>query len=179
MVTTGLSRGVINSRIGRIKRVFRWAVSEQLAPPSLVVALDTVMGLQRGRTAARETKPVMPISDEVVEKTLPCLPDVVADMVRIQRLSHATKSTSDSISADVNATFRASRSSLATTSVAFDRRQWPTPSPIPRGPFACRFRLPGTQRELGLRDLANPSTADRWASRPSPELPWALVETRM
>jgi integrase len=87
MVAGGVSRGVINSRIGKIKRIFRWAVSEQLAPPSVVVALDTVMGLQRGRTAAREPNPVMPVSDEVVEKTLPCLPEVVADMVRFQRLT--------------------------------------------------------------------------------------------
>jgi integrase len=87
MVAAGLSRGVINSRIGKIKRFFRWIVSEQLAPPTLVVGLATVMGLQRGRTPARETDPVMPVSDEVVEKTLSHLPEVVADMVRFQRLT--------------------------------------------------------------------------------------------
>lgn len=62
MVATGLSRGVINSRIAKIKRIFRWAVSEQLAPPNLLVGLQMVMGLQKGPTPARETKPVMPIS---------------------------------------------------------------------------------------------------------------------
>ena len=87
MVTSGLSRGVVNSRIGKIKRVFRWAVSEQLAPSSLVVGLETVAGLQRGRTSAREADPVTPVSDEVVEKTLRHLPEVVADMVRFQRLT--------------------------------------------------------------------------------------------
>ena len=44
-------------------------------------------GLQKGRTPARETEPVVPVSDEVVEKTLPILPEVVADMVRFQRLT--------------------------------------------------------------------------------------------
>ena len=87
MITSGLSRGVINSRISKIKRIFRWAVSEQLATPSVIVGLQTVMGLQRGRTLARETRPVAPVSDEVVEKTLAFLPDVVADMVRFQRLT--------------------------------------------------------------------------------------------
>ena len=87
MITTGLSRSVINSRIGKIKRIFRWAVSEQLALPSLLVGLQAVMGLQRGRTAAREPKPIMPVSDEVVDQTLPCLPELVADMVRFQRLT--------------------------------------------------------------------------------------------
>ncbi|MCY2989942.1 MAG: site-specific integrase [Planctomycetota bacterium] len=87
MIDARLCRNVINSRISKIKRVFRWAVSEELAPASVVTALATVAGLEAGRTAARETKPVKPVADEVVEKTLPSLPDVVADMVRLQRLS--------------------------------------------------------------------------------------------
>ena len=87
MTTARLSRGVINSRVGKIKRFFRWAVSEQLAPPTLIVALQTVAGLQRGRTPARETKPVTAVSDEVVEKTIAHLPPVVADMVRFQRFT--------------------------------------------------------------------------------------------
>ena len=87
MIAADLSRGVINSRIAKIRRIFRWAVSEQLAAPSIIVGLQTVMGLQRGRTTARETKPIAPVSDEVVEKTLACLPDTVADMVRFQRLT--------------------------------------------------------------------------------------------
>jgi integrase len=87
MLKGRLSRGVINSRIAKIKRIFRWAVSEELALPNLVVALGTVAGLQRGRTSARETKPIAPVADDVVEKTLPELPDVVADMVRFQRLT--------------------------------------------------------------------------------------------
>jgi integrase len=87
MVEAGLSRSGINGRVAKIKRIFRWAASEQLAPPSLLVGLQTVMGLQKGRTSGRETRPVMPISDEVVEKTLPYLPEVVADMVRFQRFT--------------------------------------------------------------------------------------------
>jgi hypothetical protein len=53
MTEDGLSRGVIDSRIGKVKRIFRWAVSEELALASLMHALDTVSGLQQGRTAAR------------------------------------------------------------------------------------------------------------------------------
>jgi integrase len=83
----GLARHTVNARIGVIKRVFRWAVSEEMAPPSLAHALDTVRGLQRGRTDARETAPVLPVDDAVVKVTLPHLPPVVADMVRFQRLT--------------------------------------------------------------------------------------------
>ena len=84
MIEEGLSRGVINSRIGKVKRMFRWAVSEELAPASLVHSLDAVMGLQKGRTKARESDPVEP-----VDQTLPFLPSTVADMARFQRLTGA------------------------------------------------------------------------------------------
>ena len=87
MVDSGLTRQGINARVNRIKRVFRWAVSEQLAPVDVIIALATVAGLEAGRTAAPETKPVTPVSDGVVEATLPWLSDIVADMVRLQRLT--------------------------------------------------------------------------------------------
>jgi integrase len=87
MIKDGLTRQGINARINRIKRVIRWAVSEELAPAMLIQALETVGGLEAGRTSAPETVPVAPVSDEVVGKTLPHLPGVVADMVRFQRLT--------------------------------------------------------------------------------------------
>lgn len=86
MIEEGLSRPVINSRIGKIKRVFRWAVSEQLCPPAVLQGLQAVMGLQRGRTEASEPPLIEPVSDEAINATLPHLPAVVADMVRLQRL---------------------------------------------------------------------------------------------
>lgn len=89
MIQENLSRGVINNRVGKIKRMFRWAVSEELAPPSLSHALASVQGLQKGRTEARETAPIGPVEDHVVDATLPHLPTVVADMVRLQRLTGA------------------------------------------------------------------------------------------
>jgi integrase len=49
--------------------------------------LLTVPGLKKGRTTAREPKPIGPVEDVVVEATLPYLPEVVADMVRLQRLT--------------------------------------------------------------------------------------------
>ncbi|MFN9918051.1 MAG: site-specific integrase, partial [Pirellulaceae bacterium] len=42
--------------------------------------------LKKGRTTAKERDPVKPVSDAVVEQTLPHMPPVVADMVRLQRL---------------------------------------------------------------------------------------------
>ncbi len=82
-----LCRNVVNRRIGRIKRVFKWAVAEELVPPSAYHALQTVAGLRFGRTNARETQPVKPVDDEHVELVLPFLTPHVAAMVRVQRLT--------------------------------------------------------------------------------------------
>jgi integrase len=86
MVESGLSRPYINEQIAHIKRAFRWAVAQQLVPASLHQALTAVPGLKKGRTTAREPDPIGPVSDDVVDTTLPHLPAVVADMVRFQRL---------------------------------------------------------------------------------------------
>ncbi len=87
MVDGGLSRGVINNRIGRIKRIFKWAVADELIPPATYEALRAVPGLKYGRTEARETEPVQPVDDEIVDRTIPFLSPQVAAMVQLQRLT--------------------------------------------------------------------------------------------
>lgn len=89
MIDADLSRGVINGYIGRIRRMFRWAVEQELIPVTVYQALLAVRELAKGRTVARETRPILPVDDATVEATLPHLPDVVADMVRLQRLTGA------------------------------------------------------------------------------------------
>src|SRR5207248_1265131 len=58
MVEAGLCRTTVNQRIGCIKRIFKWAASEELVPPSVYHGLQSVEGLRRGRSGAREPKPV-------------------------------------------------------------------------------------------------------------------------
>jgi integrase len=87
MVEDGLSRKLINQRVGRIKRMFKWGAAAELIPASIPQALAMVEGLRRGRTEARETKPVRPVDDWAVDATLPHLPAVVADMVRLHRFT--------------------------------------------------------------------------------------------
>lgn len=85
----GLARPTINYRIGKIKRVFKWAVSEELIPATISQALLTVQGLQRGRTAAREPAPVKPVPVAIVEETLPHMPKPVATLAQLQLLTAA------------------------------------------------------------------------------------------
>ena len=57
-----LARKLINQRIGRVRRMFRWAVENEMVPASAYHGLLAVRGLQRGRSEARETEEVRPVS---------------------------------------------------------------------------------------------------------------------
>lgn len=87
MIDLGWSRPWINQSIRRIRRAFRWGVEEELVPESVHRALASVAGLKAGRTEAPEPDPVKPVSDEMVETTLPHLTPTLATMVRLQRLT--------------------------------------------------------------------------------------------
>ena len=82
-----LCRKEINKRLGRIKRVFKWAVSEELVLSSVFEGLRSVEGLRVGRTTARDNEPVKPVEDFVVESTLRFLSPQVRAMIQIQRLT--------------------------------------------------------------------------------------------
>jgi integrase len=83
----GLSRNVANHRIGRIKRIFKWGVSEELVPGSVLEALRSVDGLRYGRTNARETEPVKPVEQSHVEAVLLSVAPQVAAMIQLQMLT--------------------------------------------------------------------------------------------
>ena len=83
------SRKYINKQVNRLVLMFSWACENELTQPAVHLALREVRGLKKGRTKAREIKPVSPVDDRVVDATLPYLPEIVADMVRFQRLTGA------------------------------------------------------------------------------------------
>jgi integrase len=87
MIDSGLCRNVVNQRVACVKRIFRWAVAEELVPPSIVTALAAVEPLRRTRSGVRETPPVRPVSDEHVQAVLPFLPPTLRAMVQLQRLT--------------------------------------------------------------------------------------------
>jgi integrase len=80
-------RNSINQRLSGIKRMFCWAVEEELVPPSVYHGLQAVRGLKRGRSGARETEPVNPVPEGWVRKTMEFLPPTVAAMVELQMLT--------------------------------------------------------------------------------------------
>jgi hypothetical protein len=84
MIQSCWTRKLINQRVGRIRRVFKWAAAEQLVPIAVHQALAAVPGLQAGRTKARGSPPVEHVAVEHVEATLPYLNRQVAGIVRFQ-----------------------------------------------------------------------------------------------
>jgi integrase len=87
MIRAGWSRRSINKQIGRIVRMFAWGVAQELVRPDVAHGLREVPGLRKGRTQAKESSPVLPVDDAVVQATIHRLPPIVADMVRLQRLT--------------------------------------------------------------------------------------------
>jgi hypothetical protein len=84
MVDGGLCRKRINKDVARIRRLFRWAGAKRIIPASVFHELATLEGLRAGRSRAKETAPVGPVALDIVNATLPYLPEVVADLVRLQ-----------------------------------------------------------------------------------------------
>ena len=87
MVKSGLCRNECNKRTGRIVRLFKWAVSEELAPASVHHALRAVTGLRRGRSEVRESEPVKPVPDAFVDAVRLFVARQVWAMIELQRLT--------------------------------------------------------------------------------------------
>ncbi len=87
MVRSGLARSTVNARVHRIRRAFRWGVSRERIPESVLGRLRSVESLTAGRSEAREPEAIEPVSVEHVESTIPLLVQPVAAMVRVQHLT--------------------------------------------------------------------------------------------
>jgi integrase len=83
-IAKGSARDYINKQCQRIVRIVKWWVAEQVVEPSLYQAIKCVDPLRKGRCDCPETEPVKPVDDATIEKTMPHLSPVIADMVRLQ-----------------------------------------------------------------------------------------------
>lgn len=92
LVDQGRPRVTCNRVVKAVRRLFKWAASQELIPVATSDALATVDPLRAHRTTAPELPPVRPVSDEVLEATIAHLPRVVADMARLHRLTGARPS---------------------------------------------------------------------------------------
>ena len=87
MTGKGWSRGYANKQVNRVKRMFRWAVAEEMVPASVIHALSAVPAIRRGEPGVRETARVVPVPEPVLAAVLPLLSPTVRAMVDLQRLT--------------------------------------------------------------------------------------------
>jgi integrase len=83
----GLSRGVINRRIARIKRMFRWATENELLPSSAYHGLASVAGLPKGRCEAKDPPPIGPVPEAHVDAIREHVARQVWAMIQLQRFT--------------------------------------------------------------------------------------------
>jgi hypothetical protein len=89
MIEFGWVRSQINKHVSRIKRMFRWATENELLLPTVHHALAAVAGLRYGRSEAKESRPVRPVADHIVDLTIKHMSRTAAGMVQFQRLTGA------------------------------------------------------------------------------------------
>jgi integrase len=87
MIEQNWCRSHVNHQIGRIKRIFKWAVENEKVSPSVLHGLQAVAGLRAGRADTRESEPVKPVSEQQINETLPLVSRQVGAMIRLQQLA--------------------------------------------------------------------------------------------
>lgn len=87
MIADELCISTINARVNRIRRVFQWLASEELIGAEIWHGLKAVAPLRPGRTAARMSEPVQPVTEEYVEAVARAAPETIAAMIRLQMLT--------------------------------------------------------------------------------------------
>jgi len=87
LIADKLCRNVINQRISIIKRMFRWAVSQETCSAYTLTSLNSVESLKRGRSEAKETESVKPARLEDIEIAIRYATPTVAAMLRLQTLT--------------------------------------------------------------------------------------------
>jgi integrase len=87
LVDQGLCRREVNRRVGKVKRMIKWGVEEEMAPPSVFHGLLAVEGLRRGRSRAKDHEPVRPVADARVQAIKPFVSRHVWAMIELQRVT--------------------------------------------------------------------------------------------
>jgi len=85
-VEQGLGRKTVNKSVRVIRQAFKYGKKFGWVSAETYLALQEVDNLKKGHTKAHEYRKIKPVALAVVEKTLPFMPPVIDDMVRVQLL---------------------------------------------------------------------------------------------
>ena len=88
-VRDGIRRNTVNANMGIIKRCFKWGVAQELVPATILHGLNAVSGLRAGRTEAKESEPVQPVSESAITAAKAHLGHTLRSMIELQLLTGA------------------------------------------------------------------------------------------
>ncbi len=90
MVAKGWTRGTINAEVGRIRRVFRFAVENELLKDATVLQkLEAVSPLLVGRTKAPDNSPREAVPQEYIDAVKKLVSERCCDLIDLQLLTGA------------------------------------------------------------------------------------------
>ena len=81
------SRKYVNGQVGRIRRIFKWAVSQELLPAAVHQGLGTLESLRPGQTVKADGDPVRPVPEEIIAAVRGLVSRQVAAMIELQLLT--------------------------------------------------------------------------------------------
>jgi integrase len=84
MIRRGWCRNYVNAQTNRLRRLVKWAVENELAPPAVLQGLQAVAGLRAGKSPARESDPVRPVPENHVAAVCPHVSPQVRAMIELQ-----------------------------------------------------------------------------------------------
>lgn len=84
MIADGVKRKSINLHIGRIRRMFRWGVAEEMFGVAIYQALCTLPGLEEGRSEAVESEPVRPVPQDAIDAVRSYVSEEVWALIQLQ-----------------------------------------------------------------------------------------------
>ncbi len=89
MIRRDYSRGFANRCMGRLKRLLRWGVENELVPATVYHGVKEVAGLRAGRTGARETPGRHPVSQEHIDAVCKVVRQKTRDLIDLMLLTAA------------------------------------------------------------------------------------------
>lgn len=84
LVGLGWCRNTINAAVGRVRRIFKWAVAEEMIGPEVLQRLQAVSALRAGRTEAPDRPKRSAIGPEQINPIRERVRPLVRDMIDVQ-----------------------------------------------------------------------------------------------
>lgn len=84
-----LARATVNKYVGVIRRMFAWGAKMEYVDTDTKARVLTVDPLRKGRSVARETQDIEPVSEAHLKAVLELAPGVLHDMINVQLLCGA------------------------------------------------------------------------------------------